>query len=50
MHLVLFPKNPYLGQIYYDLATQRTFEFIERFNGKDDFCSWIDITEKDLVP
>ena len=27
---VIFPKNPYIGQIYYDPDLERTFEYVER--------------------
>lgn len=50
MHLVTFPYNPYVGQIFYHTKSQRTFEFIEKVEGQNEYCTWLDITEKDLVP
>ena len=29
MHLVTFPNNPYVGQIFYHRDSERTFEFVE---------------------
>lgn len=49
---VIFPKNPYIGQIYYDPDLERTFEYVERdrlavmVNCHSDWCVWKDITEE----
>jgi len=56
MYLVTFPNNPYIGQIFYHMKSQRTYEFCEitktdHKTGKViEFTTWFDITEKDLVP
>ena len=50
MHLVTFPHDPYVGQIFYHPDSERTFEFIEKIEGQNEYCTWLDITEKDLVP
>tara|TARA_Y100001937_G_scaffold99676_1_gene136208 strand:- start:160 stop:339 length:180 start_codon:yes stop_codon:yes gene_type:complete len=54
--IVQFPKNPYIGQIYYNPDTKRTFEFCETTcTDKEtgmvtESAMWIDITDKDLNP
>ena len=56
MYLVTFPKNPYVGQIFYLPESERTYEFCETTKtdhetGKViESATWFDITEKDLVP
>ena len=51
-----FPNNPYVGQIYYNPDTERTFEFCEitrtdtETGMVTESATWIDITDKDLVP
>ena len=50
MHLVTFPHSPYVGQIFYHPESERTFEFVEKVEGQNEYCTWLDITEKDLVP
>ena len=50
MHLVTFPHDPYIGQIFYHPDSERTFEFVEKIEGQNEYCTWLDITEKDLVP
>ena len=56
MYLVTFPNNPYIGQIFYHLKSQRTYEFCETLRKNQETgeiiesANWIDITEKDLVP
>tara|TARA_R100001440_G_C2512586_1_gene118042 strand:+ start:1178 stop:1357 length:180 start_codon:yes stop_codon:yes gene_type:complete len=54
--VVQFPNNPYVGQIYYNPDTERTFEFCEITRTDTETgmitesATWIDITDKDLVP
>jgi len=54
--LISFPVDPYIGQIFYEPQTKKTFEFCEilkanhETNELIETASWIDITEKDLVP
>ena len=56
MKLISFPVDPYIGQIFYEPQTKKTFEFCEilkanhETNELIETASWIDITEKDLVP
>ena len=50
MHLVTFPHSPSVGQIFYPPDLERTFEFVEKVEGQNKYCTWLDITEKDLVP
>ena len=56
MYLVTFPKNPYVGQIFYHPESERTYEFCETLRKNQETgemiesANWIDITEKDLVP
>jgi hypothetical protein len=56
MKLISFPVDPYVGQIFYEPETQKTYEFCEilktnhQTNELIETASWIDITEKDLVP
>jgi len=48
----IFPKNPYIGQIFYHAGLQKTFEYTERdrlammINCHTDYCEWKDITEE----
>ena len=52
---VVLPKNPYIGQVYYDVDLKRTFRYEEKpsmailINSTTDWCHWVDITDKDLV-
>ena len=56
MYLVTFPKNPYVGQIFYHPESERTYEFCETTRTDEltgivhESATWFDITEKDLVP
>ena len=56
MYLVTFPKNPYVGQIFYHPKSERTYEFCEttRTDLETGMVTvsaiWFDNTEKDLVP
>tara|TARA_R100000654_G_scaffold37352_1_gene62952 strand:- start:1116 stop:1280 length:165 start_codon:yes stop_codon:yes gene_type:complete len=52
MYGVVFPKNPYIGQIFYDASLKRTFEYVEKdflkvmVNRHTDWCEWKDITDE----
>tara|TARA_R100000234_G_scaffold71494_4_gene43980 strand:- start:294 stop:458 length:165 start_codon:yes stop_codon:yes gene_type:complete len=49
---VVFPKNPYISQIFYDVDLKRTFEYVEKdfskvmVNCHADWCEWKDITDQ----
>ncbi len=51
---VVLPKNPYIGQVYYDVDLKRTFRYEEKpsmavlINCNTDWCHWVDITDRDL--
>ena len=49
---VVLPKNPYIGQVYYDVDLKRTFRYEEKPPEMAlctlDMFHWVDITDKDL--
>ena len=56
MKLISFPVNPYVGQIFYEPETKKTYEFCQVTKTDEltgtivESAIWFDITEKDLVP
>ena len=44
---IKFPTNPYYGMIFYSPREQKTYEFLEDFDGYD---KWYDITHEQLNP
>ena len=49
---VVFPKNPYIGQIFYEPNLKKTFQYVEKnffkimIDSHTDWCEWKDITNE----
>ena len=56
MKTIIFPVNPYIGQIYYSPDNDKTFEFLEVTRTDEstgiveESGVWFDITDQDLIP
>ena len=56
MKLISFPVNRYVGQIFYEPESNKTYEYCEVLKTDQltgmvaESAMWFDITEKDLVP